>query len=278
MLLSLCLLLKAREADARDLPPTIGRAAHAAFLGLVRRRDSGIAERLHSDLGKPFTVSFSQECLARTGNRLFQSNQGYCLRITSLDEQLSQLLLGMALRLDGLGPLKLLNAEFEVAKVHRSPVEHPWAGQSSFEELYNNWVARGKEGRLPDKVGLKFYSPTAFSLSESKLDLPLPCPRLVFQSVLGKWNHFSSIPLELDLEEVERHVGIKRHRLRRRCATSGSISRSASSESAGSSSIGRLGPKASSCGSPTCSPTSLRTPGWGGRRRWAWGKCDELGS
>jgi CRISPR-associated endoribonuclease Cas6 len=119
----------------------------------------------------------------------------------------------MALRLDGLGPLKLLNAEFEVAKVHRSPVEHPWAGQSSFEELYNNWVARGKEGRLPDKVGLKFYSPTAFSLSESKLDLPLPCPRLVFQSVLGKWNHFSSIPLELDLEEVERHVGIKRHRL-----------------------------------------------------------------
>ena len=212
LLISAVLSLSASGEKDIITPPTMGKAAHAGFLGLVQKLDSRLAGRLHGGRDKPFTVSFSQED-RKIGTRL---NHGPWLRITSLDGELSQLLLELGENPDRIGPFRLLDAEFQVDKVYHHPEEHPWAGQSSFEELYNNWAARAKEGRLPRKVGLRFYSPTAFGRSRSAFDLPLPLPRLVFQSLLDKWNRFSSIPLEPDEEEIERHVGIERHRLETR--------------------------------------------------------------
>jgi len=211
LLLSLFLLLEA--GGFRSLPPTLGRAAHAGFLKLVERLDSGLAERLHGVPEKPFTVFLFQRGEGRSGSRL---SRGPWLRITSLDESLSRLLLKLAEDPDGIGTLRLLSDEFKIIGVYRDPAEHPWAGGDSYAELYDNWLVRAKEEGLPRIVGLRFQSPTAFRMSGSGLSVPLPAPRLVFQSLLDKWNRFSPIHLELTLDEVERHVGITRYALETR--------------------------------------------------------------
>lgn len=212
MLLSVCLVLKPRTLLA--LPPTWGRAARGFFLNQVRKFDKVLAKQLHVVGGglRPYTISFSHWEAGRDDPG--PADQDFWLRITSLDKRVSNLLLAGAVGTTDAEPLKILTAEFEVIKVCLRPEEHPWAGESSFVELYNNWVARAKSGELPEVIRLKFCSPTAFATSGSQWDLPLPLPRLVFQSLWNKWMTFSSIPLELNVDEIGRCVGIRWHRLK----------------------------------------------------------------
>ncbi len=213
MLLSLCLALKPRGKNVRLLPPTLGKAAYAGFLELIGALDADMAERLHSAREKPFTL-----CLYRGDTGITPgesaSDTGPWLRITSLDACLSRFLLEMASCPGGWGPLRLLDIELEIVKAYNRQEEHPWAGETSFVELYNNWVARAKRRQLPEDIWLEFCTPTAFAISGSEWDLPLPLPRLVFQSLFNKWTAFSSIPLDLKVEEIGRYVGIKRYSLR----------------------------------------------------------------
>ncbi len=77
-------------------------------------------------------------------------------------------------------------------------------------------MSLAKEGKLADTVGLRFYSPTAFRLGNSGLNLPLPLPEQVFQSLLQKWDRFAPVPLELNREELKHHLGVARHSLKTR--------------------------------------------------------------
>ena len=215
MLLSLCLFLKASEDDAQDLPPTLGKAVHASFMGLVHRLDPKMATKLHEvNSERPFTLSLFHRTFPNEGKgKEAGGKQEYWLRVTSLDGELSRLLLELALSPDGLEPLKLLDAEFEIAKVYHSPMEHPWAGQSSFEELYNNGIAITRREGNTHIIGLQFVSPTAFRIVNSRLNMPLPLPHLVFRSLAEKWNAFSPLPLRVNWQEFDRVVTIARHHL-----------------------------------------------------------------
>lgn len=62
-----------------------------------------------------------------------------------------------------------------------SPGEHPLCGKSSAAELKN---------REAPAVRLRFLTPTGFS--RSGLQIALPLPELVFQSLLNKWNSLVS--------------------------------------------------------------------------------------
>ena len=98
-----------------------------------------------------------------------------------------------------------------MAKVYHRQEEHPWAGHSSFEELYNNGIAIAQQGK--NTIGLQFVSPTAFRMVNSRLNMPLPLPHLVFRSLAEKWNAFSLLPLRINWQKFDRAVTIARHRL-----------------------------------------------------------------
>ena len=199
MPLSVVLLLKPRGQPGPS--GFFGRAIHGYFLRLIRELDSSLSMALHKQPNKPFTVSplFHQASQGRGEGQ-------YWLRLTSLSKELSLLL--ARLHPDGLGLLKLGAAELEVQAILKEREEHLWAGSCTYEELYNNGLLRAREvkNRL---IGFKFITPTAFKIAKSAgLYMPLPWPRLVFQSLAEKWNSFSPIPLWVNWPEFERTVTV----------------------------------------------------------------------
>jgi len=203
MPLSVVLILKPQ----RELNPAgfFGRAVHGYFLRVIKEMDSSLSMLLHKQPDKPFTVS---PPFPFTSER--QGENKYWLRFTSLSRELSLLL--SRLRPDELGTLKLGTAVLEVQSILTRQGKHLWAGSCSFEELYNNGVLRGQEAK-DSLLGLRFLTPTTFKLAKSpELYMPLPWPRLVFQSLAKKWNAFSPIPLWVNWVEFDRTVTIARFR------------------------------------------------------------------
>lgn len=214
MLTSIVLII--RPGEDCGLPPTLGNAVHGCFLNLIQGLEPALAVQLHDSKGeKLFTASLLQGPLSTKAELLhLRKGDNYWLRFTSLNLPLSLLL--WELSAGSVGRIRLFDAEFQVAKVAKLPEEHPWAGQSSFEELYNNGVALARGGKDGHMIGLQFASPTAFRLVDSRLNMPLPWPHLVFQSLAKKWNAFSPIPLWIDWSAFDRLVTVARHRLETR--------------------------------------------------------------
>lgn len=216
MLASVVMELRPVENTRSGRVPALGgRALHGIFLSLIARQSSILADRLHNMIEeKPFTLVASSDSTAPLGGDIpSRSGQGcgWWLRATSFDDRLSQMLVGLVV--SEIGALRLRNAELEAVGIQRSLQESPWAGQSTFEELYNNGVARARAEKGTNSIGLWFASPTAFRLVDSRLNMPLPWPHLVFQSLASKWNTFSSIPLQIDWPAFDRQISVARHRL-----------------------------------------------------------------
>jgi len=211
MPVSIVLELKWNPTSA--VPAHIGRAVHAWFFSLIHRVDPTCADRLHSMQDEPFTLSSSLGWAAFTTKKSSHpSDQGHWLRVTSLDDELSRLF--SELKASSIDPIRLRDAELEVIDIHRYSREHTWANQSTFEELYNNGVARAHQEKR--KLDMEFVSPATFRLAKSRMSMPLPWPRLVFQSLESKWNAFSPIPLCIDWPAFEQLVAVARHRLETR--------------------------------------------------------------
>jgi len=206
VLLSLVLELEPR--GKLQNPTSLGRASHAGFLGLISRIDPDLGNRLHSAEVKPFTLAIlpAPHPGEKGRNRLCQRT--IRLRLTSLEQDLSTFL--WSLEPADIGAIRLLSTECKVIQVVKCS-DDLWAGRSSFAELYNNGLVKGRDGE--SLIGLKFLSPAVFRMAESRLSMPLPWPRLVFQSLAARWNAFSPIPLEIDWPAFERQVSVARHRL-----------------------------------------------------------------
>ncbi|MFQ5905358.1 MAG: CRISPR-associated endoribonuclease Cas6 [bacterium] len=99
--------------------------------------------------------------------------------------------------------VSLDTAELHVEEVITLP--DGWSGYATYEELL--------AGARPEtELTLEFKSPTAFR--QGDLVLPLPMPKLVFQSYLERWEQFSPVALLPDLiERAERGLGVARHRI-----------------------------------------------------------------
>ena len=138
------------------------------------------------------------------------------IRFTLLDEALYPLVSQFFLQhIGGIPVLRLGHIPLIISKVTVTPGSgEPWAGDARFADI----LAQASE----DETGwsFRFATPTAFRSGDA--DLPLPHPRLCFQSWLHSWDEHAPCPFYTDraerrgfLEEVvEGSVSIKFSQIR----------------------------------------------------------------
>lgn len=194
------------------LPPFLGRAAHAALLGLVEAHDAALSARLHDEPGpRPFTLAVLEEggrqglreTAARAGQRLH-------LRVTLLDDALAPALLE-ALR--SASVVELVHGRFRVGSRLAEPEEHPVAGSARYEALAERWLFPGPP--LPRRLRFRFFSPTTFH-SRGR-HVPLPLPHLVFGSLAERWNAYAPVCLSPEVVSgLGEQLAVGRYRLETR--------------------------------------------------------------
>lgn len=213
-LLSLVLTLRPLQEVAT--PPSLGRAAHAILLDAVRRADPPLAAQLHDGSGlKPFTASSLIGLRLREGLR---PGRTYTLRLTALVPAVARAL-GRAACLDwavgaaaaeptlAVGAvLDLAGAPLRIERVDGADPAagpaHPWAAQTTYEELSAPWLlGRVRPGR---RLTLQFVSPTTFKSGGKHV--PVPLPEWVFGSLLEKWNAFAPVALPDDVRRFAAEV------------------------------------------------------------------------
>jgi CRISPR-associated endoribonuclease Cas6 len=192
------------------LPMTLGNAFYTAMLQLVADYDQDMAAYLHDTDGpKPFTTSPLQgPVTSRDRQLLVQRDRDYWLRVTSVEERLSHILLAMEERPPQ--TLQLHGGQFAVLHMSSQAHTHPWAARMSYDALYETAVA--SETRSRPQLTLIFESPTAFRSQGRTLLFPLP--RLVFGSLMTRWNGYAPRPLDAALlESFDAWIDVERYTL-----------------------------------------------------------------
>jgi CRISPR-associated endoribonuclease Cas6 len=207
-----------------------GQKTLALFLQeLIQKQDPSLAATLHAPKNsKPFTTAILQPLGSdglqrregRKPTRRSEAGRGdpaeVRIRITLLDDALYPLISQYFLQHIGCIPtLHLGRSALVISKVSvTSESGEPWAGFAAFETL----LAEVSAGELSWRMC--FTSPTAFKSGDA--DLPLPIPRLCFQSWLNSWDEHAPCPFFPDkterkrfLEEVvEGHVSVDYSQIR----------------------------------------------------------------
>ena len=206
--------LKLRPLREGSIPATAGHQAYAAFLATVRRADRALAEVLHdAPLPiKPFTVSpLLGVPKALEGRVAITPAKDYYLRFTVLLPDIFQQFMRRFLTGEARPTLRLGAAEFVITEVLTTPGSSPWAGYTSFAQLWES-------AKAAEEITLEFASPTAFNLGTKewgKHFVVFPEPALVFRSLLKTWNAFAPPPVAMAegplLDYVTENVVVKRH-------------------------------------------------------------------
>jgi len=211
-LLSLVLHLQPENPNPeRPLPRWWGRAAHALLLHIVQQADPALASRMHADADqpwRPFTVS---NLLGSFPRGKFHPEKPYRLRLTSLDADLTALLLAAAAPGGPLAPEAVVELDFCRFRVLPPPQDGDhWQMQTTFVDLSRPWLSA--RCTPPRRFTFHFASPTAFK-SRGR-HMPVPLPDWVFNSLLQRWNTFAPMAMP---EETRRFanevVGVSRYRL-----------------------------------------------------------------
>lgn len=215
------LVLTLRSTTTASVPAFLGRAAHAWFLGQLRRADPEMAQMLHTpNLPRPFTVSplWCPSSRRQGASMRLGTGQTCHLRITSLEPGLSTCLLDvLAPRWSG-SRVHLAGVPFQVTDIAHTKTGHSQAASLSYDALIDT-IERSSP---PDHVTLRFLTPTTFRRSpppdapfgDESYDLPFPMPELVFGGLLSLWNTFAPSPLPDELRTFARdRVVVSRYRL-----------------------------------------------------------------
>jgi len=208
MLLSLVLQL--RPCQSCGLPATLGNALHALFIDIVARKDWGMAHDLHAARAeKPFAVSpLHGDFVSNNGCLWLSDQKEYWVRFSTVESQLSSLLLEVK---DSLDEVEIFHETFRVIRATADASQHPWAGQTTFEHMYNSVVASPQP--RSHKIRMSFLSPTTFRCGRK--NIPLPIPRLVFLHLSQKWNAFSRVDLGSNIADiVDERMSLARHSIR----------------------------------------------------------------
>ena len=207
------------------VPQIQGPALQGMFLHLMEQVDPATSARLHDDnTYRPYTLSplgigeqgrqFRGFQLPR--ERSVKSGTPCYLRVTFLDDALFPVFSRYFLSRPQ-PSLRLGSGEFAVTTVLASSEnENEWSRYISYEQLIERFSpspdsshqGRGiKKQESARRIKLHFVTPTSFRKSD--IDLPLPLPRLVFQSYAKRFAEFCDYELLPDFVElVDRHVGI----------------------------------------------------------------------
>ena len=164
------------------LSPDSGYQAYGLLLSLLRERWPETSRRLHQDeTAKPFTLS---PLMAPGGRDRWKARleQGTVasIRVTCLAQGLFERLVDSVISLPVPATVTLGPAAFHVRALVTRHNARPGARMTSFKELVEN-------AGLEDRFTLRFASPTTFR-SGGKRNVVFPAPRLVFGSLLNRWN------------------------------------------------------------------------------------------
>lgn len=175
-----------------------GRAAHALLLRVLNEQDAELAEELHDEPElRPFTVSSLMGSFNRDGT--LSSEKYYRLRVTAVRQDVTQVL--ETARLPGgmfavHSRVELDYTPFEVVEAQANGRDDsPWECRSGYSELSAPYLMASQSP--PRRLRLYFTSPTTFK-SEGR-HVPLPVPRLVFGSLLERWNAFAPVAFPPEL-------------------------------------------------------------------------------
>ena len=191
-----------------------GQKTLALFLQeLIQKQDPALATLLHAPKNsKPFTTAILKP-LGSNGlgrpedkrpahrSKASHGDQGEMkMRITLLDDALYPLISQFFLQhIGGIPTLHLGRSALVISKVSVTPESgEPWAGFAAFETI----LAQGSETETSWRMS--FATPTAFKSGDA--DLPLPIPRLCFQSWLNSWDEHAPCPFFSDKGERKRFL------------------------------------------------------------------------
>jgi len=189
-----------------------GPNIQAMFLRRMKAVDPALMPSLHDTPGyRPFTLSplgiygekgdFQGFRLPR--EHLIPEGRACYIRVTVLDDSLIPIVRQGIFHADPptflLGETTFsIGAEADTVETGRG-----WNITRSYPELINH----GLRYQRRKKLHFRFLSPTGFR--QGKLDLPVPVPRLVFQSYKARFEKFYQVEFLPDFEaQVEQYVGI----------------------------------------------------------------------
>jgi CRISPR-associated endoribonuclease Cas6 len=191
-----------------------GQKTLALFLQeLIQKQDPALATLLHAPKNsKPFTTAIlkplgsiglgrPEEKRPAHRSKASHGDQGEMkMRITVLDDALYPLISQFFLQhIGGIPTLHLGRSALVISKVSvTSESGEPWAGFAAFETI----LAQGSETETSWRMS--FATPTAFKSGDA--DLPLPIPRLCFQSWLNSWDEHAPCPFFSDKGERKRFL------------------------------------------------------------------------
>ncbi len=189
-----------------------GPNIQAMFLRRMEVADSALMPYLHDTPGyRPFTLSplgiygekgnFQGFWLSRES--LIPEGRACYIRVTVLDDTLISIVRQGIFHADSqtcmLGETTfILSDNPDTGETGRG-----WSITRSYPELMNHGLRYQRRKQLY----FQFLSPTSFR--QGKLDLPVPVPRLVFQSYKARFEKFYQVEFLPDFEhQVEQYVGI----------------------------------------------------------------------
>ena len=194
-----------------------GQKTLALFLEeLIHKQDAALAARLHEPRrAKPFTTAILQPAVSgeprhpkasgRSRKRGASGEAGtdgsaVKIRLTLLDDALYPLVSQFFLQhLGSIPVLHLGQSSLVVTQVLATAESgEPWAGFARFEDL----LAQASEAETT--WTMRFATPTAFKSADA--DIPLPVPRLCFQSWLQSWDGHTPHPFFTDKAERKRFL------------------------------------------------------------------------
>ncbi|GAK51380.1 CRISPR-associated protein Cas6 [Candidatus Moduliflexus flocculans] len=188
-----------------------GPSVQGMFLHLLQEVDPAVNQRLHDDSRyRPYTLSplgigtrhnsFQGFYLPR--QQMLARKTPCYLRITLLDDALFPTFRQYFLERSE-PTFRLGETEFVVTGILETPPHAnapQWTQYRSYDELIN----RASQHR---SMTLHFLTPTSFGHGD--VDVPLPVPRLVFQSYLKRFQEFCASPFLPDvLEQIDLYVGV----------------------------------------------------------------------
>jgi CRISPR-associated endoribonuclease Cas6 len=171
------------------------REIYWLFLQLIAEQNPDLAEELRSGSNlRPFTLSnlYCPDGVRRGENVVVTPEQDCYFRITALTPELVNCLTEIARQLPttaALGelPVTLDGLDFSSNEEARTDAT---TYRSILEECFYGFKP------VPNRFAFRFLSPTGFK--SDGIETALPQPRLVFGSLLGRWNAFAPGPLAED--------------------------------------------------------------------------------
>ncbi|MFQ6055517.1 MAG: CRISPR-associated endoribonuclease Cas6 [Methanosarcinales archaeon] len=189
------------------LSPTLGEYIHASFFNILKETDAEFATDLHNKRRfKPFTVSPLQiKVFKKNGQNMIKQGSKGWFRITFLQDDLFGFFTKYFLEINK-DEIRLEDNTFKISAIYATnSKDNEWSGYRTYEEIYNNTYN-------DIEIRLEFKSPTAFK--RKNIAYLFPEPRLVFGSLLKKWNKYSPYQVQNSImDNIENDVIVSRYKL-----------------------------------------------------------------